>query len=56
MKYILVSQLYWPIWIGFSAFGHTWLGMFIAVVVVIALFRLLWVLEFPKKPDPKGAV
>ena len=56
MKYLFIAQLYWPIWLFFREAGHTWLGMFIGGVVVIALFRLLWVLEFPKKPDPKESL
>jgi len=56
MKYIIVANLYWPIWLVFAAFGHTWLGMLIGAVVVIALQRLFWVRDFPKKQDKKEGV
>ena len=46
MRYVAAAQLYWPIWLGFSAIGHTWIGMLVGSLIVIALWKLLWVFEF----------
>lgn len=42
MRFIMAAQTYWPIWIGFSAAGHTWLGMAVASAITAAVIALTW--------------
>lgn len=46
MRYVLISQLYWPIWLLFKSAGHTWLGILGGAVVVALLLAACWRLEW----------
>ena len=45
---ILIAQIYWPIWLAFRHFGHSYIGMVVGFVVVNFLFCLWWKIEFGK--------
>ncbi len=44
--YILLAQLYWPVWLIFDYYGMSKLGMLIGVLVVHAAFSIAWKIEF----------
>ena len=48
MKYTLIAQLYWPIWLLFRADDQNYTGMAVGAVVVGLVWRLAWWLEFRK--------
>lgn len=61
--YVLIAQLFWPIWLLFRYNGHTFLGMFVATVICIFLMFALWRIQWgnrnifadAKRPyKPKG--
>jgi len=46
MRYITAALLYWPVWLAFRYFEHSLIGILAGAIVVIAVWRLMWVMEF----------
>jgi hypothetical protein len=51
MRYIATAFLYWPIWLAFACYGHSFIGMAAGAALVICVWRALWVSEFGTKGE-----
>lgn len=43
---VLIAQLYWPVWLAADAYGHSYAGMLLGVLVVCFGWALWWKIEF----------
>ncbi len=48
MKYILIAQLYWPVWLTLDGLGHSFDGIALGSAVVVAGWCIAWLMEFSK--------
>jgi hypothetical protein len=46
MRYMIASQLYWPIWLVFKSYGHSLLGICAGAAFVFVACAVMWRLEF----------
>lgn len=46
MRYMLVPQIYWPVWMTAAYFEHSHVGMVLGSAAVIALWVVMWRVQF----------
>jgi hypothetical protein len=45
MSFILVSQLYWVIWLSFAYYGHSVAGIIAGSLFVIVCWIVMWKIQ-----------